>query len=295
MLNIGDSSRAILLAGGLTLLGGAVSAQAGTITLDFASLSHTATNAQVQTFINGLLPSGDSVVVTGAAGSCNNTDTCPYNADGHVVGPGGVSYTLANKDGGTFIGTGGDFNVGGASAITMTFSGPDFTGSNALDNIAFDYEIFPNDACTADTSAHCGGSGEPHLPDFAVSANSTLLATYYGVTPGAAGSYNTSWVDSPSGSAVTGNNPETAPQLIGSADLTIPAGTTELTFADWPAAIAIDNLVLTTGSCVPGTQGCSTDPPTVSEPGTLALLGGFLLLGLGEIRRRGSNIFRAAA
>jgi hypothetical protein len=253
---------------------------AGTITLDFGPLASTATNAQIQSYIDGMLPSGDSVVVTGAAGSCNNTDTCPYNADGHVVGPSGTSYTLANKDGGTFIGTGGDFNTtpSGANAITMTFSGPDFTGSNALQSIAFDYEIFPNNSCTALGGNNCGGSSNPNIPDLAVSANATLLATYYGVVPGATGSYNTAWVDSPQGSAVTGHNPETAPQLIGSADLTIPAGTTELTFADWPAAIGIDNLVLTTGACTPGTSGCSTDTP-VPEPGSMPLLGAYLALG----------------
>jgi hypothetical protein len=94
---------------------------AGTITLDFGSgsLASTATDTQIQSYIRGLLPSGDSVVVAAAAGSCNNTDTCPYNADGHVVGPSGTSYTLATKDGGAFIGTGGDFNTtpAGANAI----------------------------------------------------------------------------------------------------------------------------------------------------------------------------------
>lgn len=44
---------------------------AGTITLDFGSLANTATNAQIQSYIDNLLPSGDAVLVTGAAGSCN--------------------------------------------------------------------------------------------------------------------------------------------------------------------------------------------------------------------------------
>jgi hypothetical protein len=60
----------------------------GTITLDFGSLVSTATDAQIQSYIDGLLPAGDSVVVTGAAGSCNtNGNGCPYQADGHIVGP----------------------------------------------------------------------------------------------------------------------------------------------------------------------------------------------------------------
>ena len=61
---------------------------AGTITLDFGSLVSTAIDAQIQSYIDGLLPAGDSVVVTGAAGSCNtNGNGCPYQADGHIVGP----------------------------------------------------------------------------------------------------------------------------------------------------------------------------------------------------------------
>src|ERR1700751_4552114 len=115
---------------------------AGTITLGFGSLVSTATDAQIQSYIDGLLPSGDSVGVTGAAGSCNTSPfTCPYSADGHIVGPTSgfnvTSYTLTNKDGGSFIGTGGDFVVSGANEINMTFNGPDFPGSNALKNIAF--------------------------------------------------------------------------------------------------------------------------------------------------------------
>jgi hypothetical protein len=248
---------------------------AGTITLDFGSLVNTATDAQIQSYIDGLLPSGDSVVVTGAAGSCNTSPfTCPYSADGHIVGPTSgfnvTSYTLTNKDGGSFIGTGGDFVVSGANQITMTFSGPDFTGSNALKNIAFDFEIFPDNSCTSLTGNNCGGNGNPDTPDLKVSAGSTLIATYLAGTPTSPG-----YVHSPD-TGIFSN--ETAPQEIGSASLSIPAGTTELTFADWPAAIGIDNLVLTTGQCTPGTSGCSTDTP-VPEPGTMPLLGAFVALG----------------
>jgi hypothetical protein len=79
----------------------ASSAFAGTITLDFGSLVNTATDAQIQSYIDGLLPSGDSVVVTGAAGSCNTDGNgCPYQADGHIVGAVSgntvTSYTLTS-------------------------------------------------------------------------------------------------------------------------------------------------------------------------------------------------------
>jgi hypothetical protein len=248
---------------------------AGTIALDFGSLVNTATDAQIQSYIDGLLPSGDSVVVTGAAGSCNTDGNgCPYQADGHIVGAVSgntvTSYTLTNKDGGSFIGTGGDFVVSGANQITMTFSGADFTGSNALQNIAFDFEIFPDNSCTSLTGNNCGGNGNPDRPDLKVSAGSTLIATYLAGTPTSPG-----YVHSPDSGVFSH---ETAPQEIGSASLSIPAGTTELTFADWPAAIGIDNLVLTTGQCTPGTSGCSTDTP-VPEPGTMPLLGAFVVLG----------------
>jgi hypothetical protein len=249
----------------------------GTITLDFGSLVSTATDAQIQSYIDGLLPAGDSVVVTGAAGSCNtNGNGCPYQADGHIVGPLSgntvTSYTLTNKDGGSFIGTGGDFVVGGANQITMTFSGPDFTGSNALRNIAFDFEIFPDNSCTSLTGNNCGGNGNPDTPDLKVSAGSTLIATYLAGTPTSPG-----YVHSPN-SGVTLD--ETAPQEIGSANLSLPGGTTELTFADWPAGIAIDNLVLTTG---------------VPEPGTMPLLGAFLTLGAWAFGLRFVDDLRATA
>ena len=244
---------------------------AGTITLDFGSLVSTAIDAQIQSYIDGLLPAGDSVVVTGAAGSCNtNGNGCPYQADGHIVGSVSgntvTSYTLTNKDGGPFIGTGGDFVVGGANQIRMTFSGPDFTGSNAIENIAFDFEIFPDNSCTSLTGNNCGGNGNPNTPDLKVLAGSTLIATYLAGTPTSPG-----YVHSPN-SGVTLD--ETAPQEIGSANLSVPGGTTQLTFADWPAGIAIDNLVLTNG---------------VPEPGTMPLLGAFLMLGAWALGLRSVN------
>ena len=248
---------------------------AGTITLDFAGLSNAATDAQVQTYLDGLLPSGDSVVVTGAAGSCNTGGNgCPYQADGHIVGPvSGTTVTSLTLGGlptpTTFIGTGGDFVVGGANQITMTFSGPDFSGSNALSGIAFNYEIFPDDSCTALNAANCGGTGNPNRPDLDVLAGTTSIAQYFGNTP------SSPYTHSPDSGAFSN---ELAPQLIGSANLSIPAGDTELTFADWPAGIGIDNLVLTTGACTSGTSGCNTNT-TVPEPGTMPLLSAFLALG----------------
>jgi len=257
MLHLRSSSSAILIVGGLAFLGAAASAQAGTITFDFGSLASGVGNTQIQNFMNTLLPVGASVTVTGAVTSNN------YNGDGHVTGP-GSSFTLAQLDpanNGTFIknDTGNSSNE-----IKMVFSGL------TISSISFDFEIFPDGTCPSLTNC---GSGHQNLPDLTVVSNSShQVAEYYGVVPGQAGSYNTAWMNSPLGSAVTGHNPETAPQLLGSSGtLNLPAGTTQIEFQDWPATIAINHLVI--------------DPPRVPEPGTLSLLAAGLL-GMGVVRRR---------
>jgi hypothetical protein len=263
------SSKAILIVGGLAFLGAAASAQAGVITFDFGSLANNASNSLIQTFMrNTLLPMGASVTVTGAAAS--NT----YNGDGHVTGPGtgATSFTLAQLDpanNGTFI-----KNDTGHSSdeIKMVFSGL------TISSISFDFEIFPDGTCPSLTN--CGGSGHPNLPDLTVISNgSNQVIEYYGVVPGQAGSYNTAWMNSPSGSAVTGHNPETAPQLLGSSGiLNLPAGTTELEFKDWPATIAINHLAIN---------------PPVPEPSTMTLLTSGLI-GLGAALRRRARAVRAS-
>ena len=145
----------------------------------------------------------------------------------------------------------------------MVFSGL------TISSISFDFEIFPDGTCPSLSS--CGGSGHPNLPDLTVISNgSHQVAEYFGVVPGQAGSYNTAWTNSPSGSAVTGHNPETAPQLLGSSGtLILPSGTTQIEFQDWPATIAINHLKI--------------DP--VPEPATITLLAS-ALIGLGAALRR---------
>ena len=81
--------------------------------------------------MNSLLPAGVSVTVTGAVASNN------YNGDGHVTGPGGTSYTLAQLDPanhGTFIKNDTDHS---SNEIMMVFTGL------TISNISFDFEIFP--------------------------------------------------------------------------------------------------------------------------------------------------------
>ena len=262
------TSRAIWIVGGLALLGAAVSAQAGSITFDFGSLANGASDSQIQTFMtNALVPMGASVTVTGAAAS--NT----YNGDGHVTGPGTgtSSFTLAQLDpagNGAFI----QNDTGHSSdEIKMVFS------NLTISSISFDYEIFPDGTCPS--LGNCGGSSHSNLPDLTLVSNgSNQVVQYDGVVPGQPGSYNTTYIHSPA-STPSGN--ELAPQLLGSSGiLTLPAGTTELEFEDWPATIAINDLVI--------------NPPgySVPEPATVMLLASGLI-ALGPILRRRARTGRA--
>jgi PEP-CTERM motif len=260
MFEMCASLRAILLLGGLAFLGGATSAQAGSITFGFGSLADGASDAQIQNFMNTLLPVGESVAVTGAVASNS------YTADGHVTGPGNGSnsFTLAQLDAanhGTFI----QNDTGNSSnEIKMVFSGL------TISRISFDFEVFPDNSCTS--LSNCGGQGHSNLPDLTLVSNgSNQVVEFGGVVPGQAGSYNIAYIHSPASGQFSN---ELAPQLLGSSGtLTLPAGTTELEFKDWPATIAINNLVI--------------NPPgdSVPEPATITLLASSLL-GFALVRRR---------
>jgi len=260
MLHLRSSSSVILIVGGLAFLGAAASAQANTITFDFGSLSNGSSDAQIQTFMNSLLPAGDSVTVTGAVASNS------YNADGHVTGSGNgtTSFTLAQLDPaghGTFIQNNSEGSPV-SNEIKMVFSGL------TISSISFDFEIFPDNTCTSLSS--CGGSSHPNLPDLTVVSNGThQVVEYDGVVPGQPGSYNTAYIHSPTSGQ---SNSELAPQLLGSSGtLNLPAGTTGLEFKDWPATIAINHLKI--------------DP--VPEPSTMTLLASGLIALAAAVRRRG--------
>jgi hypothetical protein len=263
MFHLCGSSRAILIVGGLVFLGASASTEASPISFDFGSLHNGGTDSAIQTLMNNVLkPMGASVTVTGAVASNS------YNGDGHVTGPnpGTSSFTLAQLDPaghGTFI----QNDTGNSSdEIKMVFS------NLTISSISFDYEIFPDGTCPSLGS--CGGPNHLNLPDLTLVSNgSHQVVEYDGVVPGQPGSYNTAYIHSPASGQF---NKELAPQLLGSSGtLSLPAGTTELEFEDWPATIAINHLVI----------------GTVPEPATITLLTS-ALIGLGAVLRRRTQASR---
>lgn len=240
------------------LFGGTAS-MAATITFDFNTVTlgvgnpnngsnglgtTVGSSAAIASFMNGMLPAGSSVAVTGALA------TATYNGEGHVVGE-----TLGTSDGGVhhpgnpdiFV-INNNFAIGASASdrFSMTFSNYSITA------LTFDWEIFPDNTCSKTTS--CGSAYHPtyaNWPDIELFVNSestarwSMLATFV---------------------------PGRDPQAIGTAtvDLSgVSGGVTKLTFVDWPAEIGIDNLTIT--GCA-GTNGCIvTRLNNVPEPPTLPL------------------------
>jgi len=213
---------------------------------------------------------GCSVTVTGAF-----ADTT-WNGGGHTTGPGsgGTSLTLGNSNGATasntnstlnggppdtFLATTNDTDTSTDSQITMTFSGLTVSGA-----ASFDYEIFPDALCAElDGAGHTKSCGvnNANLPGFTFQTGTGTIFTRNAVAPGTT---NGAAVDSLKGSAVTGQDPETAPQYIGAWGGSL-SSTNQLDFIDWPATIGIDNLSI---------NFTPSDPPsTVPEPVSVFLLG----------------------
>jgi hypothetical protein len=291
-------------------LGAGVSAYATSVDFTFdaqtingqniAGLSAGATAAQIQTYMNAVLTAAgcsgcSAVVYTG--GSSGAVADQQYNADGYVVGPGGKSLTLGTSQGATsnsntasenanFGTTGVSYDTfiantsdsggtnNGSSGVTSQIT-IQFKGITGLTVTSFNYEIFPDINCTALDNVHCGGTGNPDLPDLkfeagtgttgsdAVVSSFGTSGVQDGLTPSASGS---------DGTSTTGpNGTITAPQYIGtwSGSLT---GDTELDFVDWPATIGIDNLNISYTTPVP-------------EPASIALFGTLVFLLTRKLRK----------
>ncbi|MGH7031275.1 MAG: PEP-CTERM sorting domain-containing protein [Stellaceae bacterium] len=249
--------------GGLAVVGlAAQPAAAASVIFAYGSLNNNATDSQIQNLMNTTLGTNGSVLVTGAVGSNS------YNADDNVTGPGRrgsyTSYTLADQDPaghGTFIqnDTGHSYND-----ILMSFSG--FT----ISSLSFDFEIFPDNSCTSLSDDHCGGHNNPNQPDLTLLANGSQVIQWEALTPGSSGNSNGVDASGYTHSPASGYSTERTPQLLGSSGLIsdLPADTTTLDFQDWPATIAINDLVV---------NFSKDPPPVVPEPGSIALLGSALL------------------
>jgi hypothetical protein len=237
----------------LAALALAASASSGATiySFDFNSLVENDGNAQVQTYMRTIVP---GVIVAGSDA------TRTYNGDGFVVGS-----TLGPD---TFI-----RNLN-SDHFTM-----DFGSSFHIYSISFDWEIFPDGTCyrsgPADTSGHaaCANAGpvasNTNWPDFDLFVNHGSSAVFSQLAVATAG-------------AAPGSN---YPQAIGnSGTINLGSGASFLDFVDWPATIAIDNLVI--NGCRDTADRVCVPPLKVPEPSPLPLLAAGLAAMMFALRRR---------
>lgn len=260
-----------------------VIAAASAITFDFNALSNNANNAAVQAYMRAIIEAAAPGTSSGFT-VIGSKATKDYDGDDHVTGPSdqsrirsgslqtraSYSETLGTTDGGvhhagldTFL-----INIGSSDRITMVFPFPVYSAQ-------FDFEIFPDAACSNGFSSSCNDAGDANWPDFKFVADGNQLIEWVGVNP-ADMTQPVAYRQSPASG--WGNN-ERAPQLLGvSGVFQFANGVTRLEFVDWPSTIGIDNLVITR-------EPPETPPLIVPEPSTLSLAG-LLLAGIGLFRPR---------
>jgi len=277
----------------LLAFGVGTSAYAGPITFTFdatttpvcAGLAGGANIVAIQAYMNCVLGGGSYVTVNpgaiatkgAAAGITGTTAAAGYTADGHAVGVTGQSLTLGNTENATSASspltpnaTGDAYLINDSltsisnDRVSLQFKNGFTIAANS--QITFNYEIFPDNTCTALNTA-CGVSNA-NRPDFEFYINGVQAAgsPLLGNTPGG-GTYTYS-------PAKTGG--ETAPQSLGVFSYNV--GSTALVnplleFVDWPATIGVDNLSLT------------RQTQSVPEPVTFTLLA-IGMAGVRTYRRR---------
>jgi hypothetical protein len=214
-----------------------------------------------------LIGSGSTATVTGAIATGN------YNADGFEFGQ-----TLGTSDGATSYSDATHPSLATPDEFLMNNNFPVLGGpasdsirvvfSNlALATVSFDWEIFPDNGCS---STYCAthpynATTNPNFPDLEFLVDGVQQgATFYA-------------------QVIAGH----LPQDVGHAQFTLnlPVGAHTLTFVDWPAEIAIDNLSIQT--C--GSTGTGCVLQSAPEPSPLPLAGlslALLALVRWQARRR---------
>ena len=212
-----------------------------------------------------------SVAVTGAVATQN------YNGEGHVIATNGVAKTLGNTDAGALTLRMDTFIVNNNFGLVQNTSTAAATGGVKSDfftmkfsnffvtSISFDYEIFPSASCQKG-NLNCVSDFKLYS-DLSPAPADLNSPTAYSTALWWTAVHSTATMDA---------------QSMGMSGVINTFGAKSLTFADWPAEIGIDNVVIT--GCVTAVNG-QCGPSKVPEPTTLALLG-LGLFGFAAVRRR---------